>query len=108
MGDLRACNQLCEAVHGHNRSGELADAIKSGAAFVVEHDGKITGYSTGLAWFGHSVGESNDDVMALILHVDGFGGPGILVPTRNYSLLRWCLQNGLRINQQMTDDDRTV
>ncbi len=101
-GDLQRCNQLCEAVHGHNRSGELADAIRGGTALVVEHDMKITGYSTGLAWFGHSVGESNDDVIALISHVESFGGPGILVPTRNYSLLTWCLQSGLRISQQMT------
>ncbi len=100
--DLAECNLLCEAVHGYNRSGELSDAIKRGTALVVEHDGKIAGYSTGLAWFGHSVGESNDDLVALISHVDSFGGPGILVPTRNYGLLKWCLQNGLRINQQMT------
>lgn len=101
-GDLQACDQLCEGVHGHNRSGELADATRGGTALVVEHDGAISGYSTGLAYFGHSVGESNDDMMALISHVDSFGGPGILIPTRNYNLLKWCLQNGLRLNQQMT------
>ena len=27
---------------------------------------------------------------------------GTLLPARNGALLRWCLQNGLRINQQMT------
>lgn len=100
--DVQACNRLCELVHGHNRGGELADTIRSGAALVVEHSGRITGYSTGLAWFGHTVGESNEDVMALISHVEGFGGPGILVPTRNYGLMRWSLQSGLRINQQTT------
>jgi len=100
--DLRACDQLCLQVHGHDRGGELADAVKGGTALVVEHDERITGYSTNLAWFGHSVGDSNEDVMALISHVSTFGGPGILVPTRNYHLLKWCLQNGLRINQQMT------
>ena len=100
--DMQACNQVCEFVHGHNRGGELADSIKTGTALVVEHGGRITGYTTGLAWFGHSVGESNEDIVAMISHVDGFGGPGILVPTRNYGLMRWCLQNGLRINQQTT------
>ena len=29
-------------------------------------------------------------------------GPGILVPTRNGELFRWCLANGLRLVQQMT------
>lgn len=100
--DLQACNRLCEAIHGHNRVGEVMDTIKGGTALVVEHDGRITGYSTGLAYFAHSVGESNEDIIALISHIDSFGGPGILVPTRNYPLLKWCLENGLRINQQLT------
>lgn len=100
--DLRACNELCEFVHGHNRGGELSDAIKNGVALIVERGGRITGYSTGLAWFAHSIGESNEDIMALISCVDRFGGPGILVPTRNYGLVKWCLKKGLRINQQMT------
>jgi GNAT superfamily N-acetyltransferase len=101
-GDLQACNHLCEAVHGHDRGGELADSIESGGALVVEQEGRITGYSTGLAYFAHSVGESNEDIMALISHADSFGGPGIIVPTRNHALLKWCLANGLRINQQLT------
>ena len=46
--DMQACNQVCEFVHGHNRGGELADSIKTGAALVVEHGGRITGYTTGL------------------------------------------------------------
>ncbi len=69
---------------------------------MVEHEGRITGYSTGLAFFAHSVGETNEDIMALIAAADSFGGSGILVPTRNGALLRWCLHNGLKIVQQMT------
>lgn len=99
--DLSACNRLCEAVYDFNRSGELADSIKRNTALVVEHDGRITGYSTALASFGHSVGESNEDLMALMSHVDSFDGIGSLVPARNHALLKWCLENGLRISQQM-------
>jgi len=101
-GDLQGCNNLCEFVHGHDRGGELAEAVKVSGAMVVEHGGRITGYSTGLAYFGHSVGESNEDIVALISAAEDLGGPGILVPTRNYGLMKWCLQNGLRINQQAT------
>lgn len=32
----------------------------------------------------------------------GFLGPGILVPTRNAELFRWCLQHGLRVVEPMT------
>jgi predicted N-acetyltransferase YhbS len=33
--DLPACNQLCMRVHGHDRGGELADAVAKGTASVV-------------------------------------------------------------------------
>jgi hypothetical protein len=100
--DLEPCNQVCRQVHGHDRSGELADALKEGAARVVERGGRITGYTTGMAFFGHSVAESNLDMQALIAAADGFGGPGILVPTRNAALFRWCIHAGLRVVQPMT------
>src|SRR6266513_1467007 len=44
--DLADCNRLCRQVHGHDRSGELRDAIARGSATVVDHDGRITGYGT--------------------------------------------------------------
>ena len=100
--DLESCNRICARVHGHDRSRELADSIQNGSAVVVEHDGRITGYSTALAYFGHSIAESNADLEALIASAQTFGGPGILVPTRNASLFRWCLENGLRIVQPLT------
>jgi predicted N-acetyltransferase YhbS len=100
--DLDACDALCRRVHGHDRSGELSDAIDQGSARVVEHEGRVTGYATALAFFAHAVGESNEDLKALIGSADVYGGPGILVPTRNSSLLGWCLANGLRVAQLMT------
>ena len=42
------------------------------------------------------------DIQALISAADSFGGPGILVPTRNAALFRWCLENGLRVKYPMT------
>ena len=100
--DLETCNRLCARVHGHHRGGELLDAIRSGGATVVERLGRITGYATAIAFFGHVVGESNDDVRALVAAAPMLMGPGILVPTRNGELFRWCLANGLRLVQQMT------
>ena len=100
--DLEACDQICRAVHGHDRSPQVGDAIFLGKALVVERDGRLTGYSTGLSFFDHSVGEGNEDVKALIGAADAFGGPGILVPMRNTALFRFCLQQGLRVVQVMT------
>jgi len=100
--DLDACNELCVKVHGHNRGLELLDAIRKGTATVVERVGRITGYATMIGFFGHAVAESDEDLKALIGAAPDFPGPGFLLPTRNTDLLRWCLENGLRVVQPMT------
>lgn len=101
-GDLMACNRLCLQVHGHDRKLELLDAIKQRTATVVEREGRITGYTTLVGFFGHAVAEDNEGLKALIGAAPGFPGPGFLLPTRNSDLLRWCLGNGLRVVQPMT------
>ena len=100
--DLDACNRVCVKVHGHHRGGDLADSIAQGTAALVERHGRITAYCSSLAFFGHAVAETNLDLQALIAAAEGFGGSGILVPTRNAELFRWCLANGLRVVQPMT------
>jgi predicted N-acetyltransferase YhbS len=99
--DLDACNQLCRRVHGHDRGGDLRDAVEAGTARVVEHGGRISGYTASLSFFGHSVGETDDDIKALIGAASAFDGPGILVPARS-PLLRWCLEQKLRVVQTLT------
>jgi predicted N-acetyltransferase YhbS len=101
-GDLDDCNKLCVRVHGHHRGPELLDAIKQGTATVVEHGGRITGYATMVGFFGHAVGENNEDLKALIGAATAFQGPGFLLPVRNSELFRWCLNKGLRVVQPMT------
>jgi GNAT superfamily N-acetyltransferase len=101
-GDLEACNRLCLGVHGHERGAELLDAIRQGAATVAERAGRVAGYATMIGFFGHAVGESDEDLKALIGSATAFPGPGFLLPTRNSDLLRWCLGAGLRIVQPMT------
>jgi GNAT superfamily N-acetyltransferase len=100
--DLDGCNRICVQVHGHARGGELRDAIQQGTATVVEHGGRLTGYATLVAFFGHAVGETNEALKALIGAAPAFAGPGFLLPTRNGELFRWCLDHGLRVVQPMT------
>ena len=100
--DLDACNALSRRIHGFDRGTELAYAIEQKTASVVEREGRITGYATVLAFYGHATAETNPDLEALIASAESFGGPGILVPSRNASLLRWCLGNGLKVVQPMT------
>jgi predicted N-acetyltransferase YhbS len=100
--DLATCNEACRRVHGFDRSAELADAIAGNTAAVVEHLGRITGYATEIGFLAHAVGESNEDLRALIGAAAAFRGPGFLVPTRNHDLFRWCLDRGTRLVSQRT------
>lgn len=95
--DLVTCDALCLRVHGHTRTAEVAEAIASGAARVVERLGRITAYTTGMTYFTHSVAETSDDLRALIGAADHYGTPGFLVPLADAELFRWCLLHGLRV-----------
>lgn len=100
--DVADCNQVCRNVHGHDRDRELREAIQGGGASVVEHAGRVVGYSTGVGFIGHTVAETNTALKALIGAAPVFVGSGFLLPTRNADVLRWCLQQGLRVIQPMT------
>jgi GNAT superfamily N-acetyltransferase len=100
--DLRSCNELCARIHGHDRAGELRDAITAGTAHVVERPEGICGYATGFGYGWHAVAETNENLIALLASAQTFMGLGILVPSRNAELLRWCLAHGLKIVQQST------
>ena len=87
----------------------MRDAIDQKTASVVEHLGRITGYTTGIAFFAHTVAETNPGLMALIGAASEFGGPGFLLPTRNHEVFTWCLTAGLRlVYQDDADDDRSL
>ncbi len=62
----------------------------------------ITGYTTGVGFLGHTIAATNTALKALIGASANFSGPGFLLPSRNAEVLRWCLQNGLRIIEPMT------
>jgi GNAT superfamily N-acetyltransferase len=100
--DLASCNELCARIHGHDRAGELRDAIAAGTAHVVERPGGICGYASGFGYGWHAVAETNEHLIALLSSAPAFIGLGILVPTRNAELLRWCLAHGLKLVQQST------
>jgi hypothetical protein len=59
-------------------------------------------FSVLAATLGHTVGETNDDLKALIAATPEYLGPGFLLPIRNQELFIWCVTNGLRIVIPMT------
>jgi GNAT superfamily N-acetyltransferase len=100
--DLDACNRLCRTVHGFARSREVEEAVETGRARVVVHQGRITGYATDVGFFAHAIAETNRDLIALIAAPPEYSGPGFLLPTRNHEVFSWCLDRGLRLVMQMT------
>jgi GNAT superfamily N-acetyltransferase len=100
--DIERCNDICIGVHGHDRSGELVDAVVRGSALVVERTRRICGYTTGIAYLGHSVAETNGALKALIGAASEIPPPGFLLPLRNGELFRYYLERGLRLVQVMT------
>ena len=102
VADQEAIDALCHRVHGHARSGEAAAAIQQRTGMVVEHDGRVVGYTTGIGFFGHTVGESVDAMKALIAAAPAFPGPGFLLPIRHSALFRWCLDRKLKVVMPLT------
>jgi hypothetical protein len=51
---------------------------------------------------GHAVGETNEELKALIGAAPEFLGPGFLLPSRNWELFRWCLEHRLRVVQPLS------
>jgi hypothetical protein len=100
--DAASCSEMCRRVHGHDRRGELLEAITQGSAMLVERSGRITAYTSWIGFYSHSVAETDDDIIALIGAADEITfGAGFLVPMRNTTLMRWCLANGFRIAYMM-------
>ena len=100
--DLPACNEICTNVHGFHRGAELQAAGAANNAFVAERDGAIRAYTSGLGFFGHSVGETTEAICALLAAAPRLPSLGVLVPIRNYQLFRWCLDRGMRVVLTMT------
>jgi len=104
--DLLDCADLCRRIHGFDRTGFLTDALPESNPFVLERDGRITAYTSAPTFWplNHGVAESPEDAMTLLAGVSSqIAEPlSILIPTRNATLFRWCLNQKLRILKPMT------
>ena len=85
-----------------------ADRASSGVIFNLDTESGFRDvvFITGVYGLGENIVQGtvdpDDDLTAMIAAAPEFGGPGFLVPTRNYELLSWCLGNRLRLVYQMT------
>ena len=104
--DVDECAALCRAVHGFDRRNELRDALGHLHPYVCHRNGRITAYcSAPTFWFmNHAVGETEQDIRDLLLGASGGNTQPIafLLPTRQASLFRWLIGEGLRVVKPMT------
>ena len=100
--DVDACCDVCRRVHGHERRGELEAAVGNGTARVVERGGEVVGYASDVGFFGHALALDEAGLIALIAGAERISGPGLLLPSRNGEVFRWCLGHGLKVVQPMT------
>jgi predicted N-acetyltransferase YhbS len=103
--DGSACSVLCTAVHGIERTHELQEALQVFTPFVVEREGRITGYlSAATFWLmNHGVAETELDMRALLAGAGAMSAEplSLLLPTRQANLFRWCLHQGMRVVKPM-------
>jgi hypothetical protein len=108
VADLVACERLCLAVHGYERTTELRDALGAPRLTPVaaHRDGRLVAYATTLADFGiaHAVAETEADLFGLIAGAVTADGPpaSFLLPLHQHELVRRCLAAGLRVVKPMT------
>jgi ribosomal protein S18 acetylase RimI-like enzyme len=107
--DLPAAAALCERVHGFARTGDLREALTTaGEPMVLERAGRLVAYVSHrrLGDRAHGVAAAEADLRALLLgllpHPPRGAELTLFLPTRQASLLRWCLEEGLRVGSPLT------
>jgi hypothetical protein len=102
--DLGACEELCLAIHGYERTNELRDAKQAFTPFVALREDRIVAYASAVGFWpmNHGVAETAADMQALSVGAAAsIDEPlAFLVPLRS-ELFRWSLQQGLRLVKPM-------
>jgi GNAT superfamily N-acetyltransferase len=104
--DLDACRALCEKVHGFERINEVRNGLQFFAPFVALRADRIVAYASAPAvWSAnHGVAEVEADMRALLLGICASMTDPLffLLPIRQTSFFRWCLDQGMRVVKPMT------
>lgn len=98
--DAEECNALYKKVHGFDRLNEIRENLNHFAGFVAVRDDEVKAYLTSPTFWlqNHGVAEREEDMKELILGAGSLSSQQLsfLLPTRQSSLFRWCLNEGFR------------
>eukprot|EP01116_Phalansterium_solitarium_P008892 TRINITY_DN22861_c0_g1_i1.p1 TRINITY_DN22861_c0_g1~~TRINITY_DN22861_c0_g1_i1.p1 ORF type:complete len:320 (+),score=89.71 TRINITY_DN22861_c0_g1_i1:453-1412(+) len=110
--DVATCDALFQKCHGSSRRGEIAAVLEFAASsaddaciphVVVDRQGTIVGYSTGLDTAGHTVCESEEAFRIILGHASAINRDEKVVMyflgLRYPDLLRWLLSRKLKISK---------
>src|SRR5215213_66297 len=105
--DYEACADLCRRTHGFDRLNELKHMAPVFTSFVVIRDGRLTAYASAPHFWplNHAVAETEEDMQSLLLGAGNLSPDRpitFLLPTRQTSLFRWCLKQGMRVIKPLT------
>jgi predicted N-acetyltransferase YhbS len=106
-GDYEACAELCRKTHGFDRLNELKNMPPFLTSYVAIRDGRLRAYASALHFWplNHAVAETEADMQSLLLGAANLVPDrpiSFLLPTRQTSLLRWCLNHGMRVMKPLT------
>lgn len=108
--DYASCAELCRVVHGFDRVNELKSTPPFLTSFVAIRDGRITAYASAPHFWAlnHAVAETESDMRAVLIGASNLApdqmGPrplSFLLPLRQSSLFRWCLEKRMRVLKTM-------
>ena len=95
--DVDFCRAIAAAVFGDAKAVKFTP-LTNKERFTALQSGEIDVLSRNTTWtFSRDVNLGLE-----FAAVNYYDGQGFLVPARNSELLRWCLEHGIRVVQQMT------
>jgi hypothetical protein len=105
--DYEICADLCRKTHGFDRLNELKNMPPFLTPFVVLRNGRLTAYASAPYFWplNHAVAETEDDMQLLLMGAGNLSPDqpmSFILPTRQTSLFRWCLKQGMRVIKPMT------
>jgi predicted N-acetyltransferase YhbS len=102
--DYEACAELCRKTHGFDRLNELKHMPPFLTSFVAIRDDRLTAYTSAPHFWplNHAVAETEEDMQSLLLGAGNLSSISFLLPTRQTSLFRWCLNHGMRVIKPLT------
>jgi predicted N-acetyltransferase YhbS len=105
--DTEQCATLCRRIYGIERTNELRNKPAFLTSFVAVRDGHITAYASAPHFWAmnYAVAETEEDMQAVLTGAGNLsnGQPiSFLLPTRQTTLFRWCLKQGMRVVKPST------